>query len=56
MSIQVTVDPDGPVLRFARRYPHPIEKVWAALTEPAQMSRWFPARCRRRCASGERSR
>ncbi|MFG1638224.1 SRPBCC family protein [Pseudonocardia alni] len=42
MSIQVTVDPDGPVLRFARRYPHPIEKVWAALTEPAQMSRWFP--------------
>ena len=33
---------DGrPVLRFERRYPHPIERVWGALTQPAQLARWF---------------
>lgn len=44
MSIHVTfdADADAPVLHFARRYPHPVERVWAALTEPGQMSRWFP--------------
>jgi uncharacterized protein YndB with AHSA1/START domain len=30
------------VLRFERRYPHPVEKVWRAITEPAHLSRWFP--------------
>lgn len=24
-------------------YPHPPEKVWRALTEPAQIARWFPS-------------
>jgi uncharacterized protein YndB with AHSA1/START domain len=44
MSIHVTFDAnaDAPVLYFARRFPHSVERVWAALTEPAQMSRWFP--------------
>ncbi|MEQ3553369.1 SRPBCC family protein [Pseudonocardia nematodicida] len=43
MSTHVTFDDaDGPVLHFARRYPHPVDRVWAALTEPGQMSRWFP--------------
>jgi uncharacterized protein YndB with AHSA1/START domain len=31
------------VLRFERRYPHPVDKVWRAITEPAHLSRWFPA-------------
>jgi uncharacterized protein YndB with AHSA1/START domain len=31
------------VLRIERRLAHPPEKVWRALTEPAQLSRWFPA-------------
>ncbi len=30
-------------LRFERRLPHPPEKVWRALTDPAQLSQWFPA-------------
>jgi uncharacterized protein YndB with AHSA1/START domain len=30
-------------LRFERRLAHPVEKVWRALTEPGEMSRWFPA-------------
>jgi uncharacterized protein YndB with AHSA1/START domain len=30
------------VLRFERRFGHPMEKVWRALTEPAQLAAWFP--------------
>ena len=30
-------------LVFTRRLPHPPEKVWRALTEPAHVSAWFPA-------------
>jgi uncharacterized protein YndB with AHSA1/START domain len=32
----------GPRLRFARRLPHPPEKVWRALTEPEHLKAWFP--------------
>ena len=28
-------------LRFERRLPHPVERVWAALTEPEQMIGWW---------------
>lgn len=31
------------VLRIERELTHPIEKVWRALTESAQLSAWFPA-------------
>jgi uncharacterized protein YndB with AHSA1/START domain len=31
------------VLRFERRLAHPVEKVWRAITEPAELTRWFPA-------------
>jgi uncharacterized protein YndB with AHSA1/START domain len=31
------------VLRFERRLAHPMEKVWRALTEPAELAHWFPA-------------
>jgi uncharacterized protein YndB with AHSA1/START domain len=33
---------DGrPALRFERRLDHPIERVWRAVSEPAELSRWF---------------
>lgn len=32
-----------PVLRFERRLAHPPEKVWKAVTDPAEMAHWFPA-------------
>ena len=35
---------DGrPAVRFERSYPHPVERVWAAVTEPDQLARWFPS-------------
>ncbi|NKY87949.1 SRPBCC family protein [Nocardia veterana] len=37
-------DIDGvPTLRFERRFPHPRERVWRAISDPAQMTAWFPA-------------
>lgn len=33
-----------PALRFERRLTHPPEKVWRAVTDPAEMAHWFPAR------------
>jgi uncharacterized protein YndB with AHSA1/START domain len=32
-----------PALRFERRIQHPIEDVWRAVTEPAELAHWFPA-------------
>jgi uncharacterized protein YndB with AHSA1/START domain len=34
---------DPPVLRFERRLPHPVAKVWRAVTEPEELSHWFPS-------------
>lgn len=35
---------DGrPAVRFRRTYPHPVERVWAAVTEPAELEAWFPS-------------
>lgn len=28
-------------LEFVRTYPHPIERVWRALTDPSELRRWF---------------
>ena len=36
-------DGDRSVLRFERHLPHPVEKVWRAVTDPAHLSHWFPA-------------
>jgi uncharacterized protein YndB with AHSA1/START domain len=34
---------DGkPAVRFERRYPHPVERVWRAVTEPEELAHWFP--------------
>jgi uncharacterized protein YndB with AHSA1/START domain len=35
---------DRPILRFERHLPRPIEEVWRAVTEPEQLSAWFPSR------------
>lgn len=32
------------VLRLERRLAHPVEKVWRAVTDPAELAHWFPAR------------
>jgi uncharacterized protein YndB with AHSA1/START domain len=35
---------DGrPAVCFERRFAHPVEKVWRAVTEPAELAHWFPA-------------
>jgi uncharacterized protein YndB with AHSA1/START domain len=42
---QLRAAPDGDdwMLAFDRHLRHPREKVWRALTEPADVSAWFPA-------------
>ena len=32
-----------PALRFERRYAQPIERVWRAVSDPDEMSSWFPS-------------
>ncbi|MEX2193927.1 MAG: SRPBCC family protein [Thermoleophilaceae bacterium] len=32
----------GPKLRLERRYDHPVERVWRAITDPAELGRWWP--------------
>lgn len=35
---------DGrPTVRVERRYPHPIDKVWRAITMPEHLGKWFPS-------------
>ena len=35
---------DGrPAVRIERRFPHPIEKVWRAVTTPEHLGQWFPS-------------
>jgi uncharacterized protein YndB with AHSA1/START domain len=38
----VTID-GRPALRFERRYRHPIERVWRAVSDPGEMAHWFPS-------------
>jgi uncharacterized protein YndB with AHSA1/START domain len=39
----VLIEVDGrSALRFRRRYPQPVERVWRAVTDPAEMTAWFP--------------
>ena len=38
------VEVDGrPAVRFGRTYPHPIERVWGAVTTSEGLAHWFPA-------------
>jgi uncharacterized protein YndB with AHSA1/START domain len=41
------------VLRIERRLDHPIERVWSAITEPAELARWFPTPVRWKPELGE---
>lgn len=47
---QFTTDPgtyiehEGrPAVRFVRRYAHPAERVWAAVSESDELAHWFPS-------------
>src|SRR4051794_3966721 len=42
-----------PTLRFERRLNHPIARVWRAVSEPAELARWFPAVAQWTPAEGE---
>ncbi|TCO38968.1 uncharacterized protein YndB with AHSA1/START domain [Kribbella antiqua] len=37
----LTIDGDRATMTFERYLPHPIERVWAALTEPSERKAWF---------------
>jgi uncharacterized protein YndB with AHSA1/START domain len=32
-----------PAVRFERTYGHSVDRLWAAITEPDELSHWFPA-------------
>jgi uncharacterized protein YndB with AHSA1/START domain len=40
-SGQVLIDGEVATLAFERELPHPPERVWAALTDPEELHRWF---------------
>jgi uncharacterized protein YndB with AHSA1/START domain len=42
-SASLNIADEGPVLRFERRLAHAVEKVWTAITDPAELAHWFPA-------------
>jgi uncharacterized protein YndB with AHSA1/START domain len=45
---------DGrPALRFERHLAYPVERVWRAVSEPAELERWFPAAADWTPAAGE---
>ena len=45
---------DGrPALRFERTLVHSVERVWRAVSEPAELERWFPAAADWTPAKGE---
>jgi uncharacterized protein YndB with AHSA1/START domain len=36
-------DDPGPTLKLERRFAHPVERVWKALTDPDELAHWFPS-------------
>lgn len=47
MDLGTYLEYDGrPAVRFERTYPHPIERVWSAITDPDDLSAWFPSSVR----------
>ena len=50
---------DDVVLTFTRRFDHPAEKVWRAVTEEEHLATWFPQKIKgsgglaRRCGSNQ---
>jgi uncharacterized protein YndB with AHSA1/START domain len=44
MSADQFITVEGrPTVRIERRYPHPIDKVWRAVTTPEHLGQWFPS-------------
>lgn len=43
MTVEQHVVNGRPALRLTRRLPHSIERVWRAVSEPAELERWFVA-------------
>ena len=41
-DVKTTKNGDAVTIRFERKLSHPVEKVWAALTERSQLNEWFP--------------
>jgi hypothetical protein len=43
MHLGTYIEHNGrPAVRFERTYAHPIERVWAAVSDPIEMTHWFP--------------
>jgi uncharacterized protein YndB with AHSA1/START domain len=38
---ELEIDGDHATITFRRHLPHPVETVWAALTDPAERAAWF---------------
>jgi uncharacterized protein YndB with AHSA1/START domain len=34
---------ERPCLRLERRYRHPVQRVWRAITDPGELEQWFPS-------------
>jgi uncharacterized protein YndB with AHSA1/START domain len=51
-GVLMTID-DKPALRFERRYRHPMERVWRAISDPTEMAQWFPSNVEGTRAAGE---
>lgn len=44
MDLGTYLEHDGrPAVRFERTYPHSVTRLWAAITEPDELSHWFPS-------------
>jgi uncharacterized protein YndB with AHSA1/START domain len=44
MNETLTTDGSRNALHMERHLPHPVEKVWRALTEPSELGHWFPSK------------
>jgi uncharacterized protein YndB with AHSA1/START domain len=45
MDLGTYLEYDGrPAVRFERTYPHPIDRVWAAVSTPVGLAGWFPSK------------
>ncbi|MFI1168767.1 SRPBCC family protein [Streptomyces sp. NPDC020801] len=40
----LTLTDGRPAVRFSRTYDHPVDRVWHFLTDPDELSEWFPSR------------
>ncbi|MEA2409853.1 MAG: hypothetical protein QOC77_414 [Thermoleophilaceae bacterium] len=41
-SVTLLDDGDKPVVRFERWFPYPVERLWEALTDEAELAAWYP--------------